>query len=105
MAEYIERSALLDDIKAEIENRGMGVVVGQTLRRFVSRQPDADVEPMRHGRCPVCSGEVPIIQDCDNGYSIEVEGEEMSVWDGDKCVAIFSIEYCPNCGAKMDADG
>ena len=28
----------------------------------------------------------------------------MSVWDGDKCVAIFSIEYCPNCGAKMDAD-
>lgn len=64
----------------------------------------SDVVLVRHGQCPVCSGEVPIIQDYDNEYSVDVEGEEMSVWDGDKCVAIFHIHYCPNCGAKIDLE-
>ena len=59
------------------------------------------VKAERDGRCPVCNGKVPIVQDCDKWYSIEIEGREMSVWDGNKCVAIFSIEHCPMCGRKL----
>lgn len=52
MAEHIERGSLLADISAAMDYRGMGVVVGQTLMRFVKRQPAADVAPVVHGwRC------------------------------------------------------
>ena len=56
------------------------------------------------GKCPVCSGRKDLFQDCYDGYSIEVdaEQEEMSIWQGDACLAVISINYCPNCGAKMD---
>lgn len=57
-----------------------------------------------HGRCPICSGQKILTQDCDNGYSVEVDAEfgEMSIWQGDTCLTVISIDYCPNCGAKLD---
>lgn len=60
--------------------------------------------PVARGKCPVCSGRKDLFQDYYNGYSIEVdaEQEEMSIWQGDACLAVISINYCPNCGAKMD---
>ena len=66
--------------------------------------PAADVAPVVHGRCPICSGRKILTQDCDNGYSVEVDAEQgdMSVWEGDTCLTVISIDYCPNCGAKMD---
>lgn len=83
MTEYIERDALLDDISAAVKHRGMGEIIGQTLMRYVKRQPAADVAPVVHGhkvddggfyaRCSQCDGVLPL---CAN--------------------------YCPNCGAKMD---
>ena len=50
MAEYIEREALLADFDAAAENNGMGYVIAQTLKRYVKRQPAADVAPVVHGR-------------------------------------------------------
>lgn len=72
--------------------------------RKVSDAPAADVAPVVHGRCPICSGRKILTQDCDNGYSVEVDAEqgEMSIWQGDTCLTVISIDYCPNCGAKMD---
>jgi hypothetical protein len=72
--------------------------------REVSDAPAADVVPVVHGRCPICSGRKILTQDCDNGYSVEVDAEqgEMSIWQGDTCLTVISIDYCPNCGAKMD---
>ena len=52
MTEYIERDALLDDISAAVKHRGMGEIIGQTLMRYVKRQPAADVAPVV--RCKVC---------------------------------------------------
>lgn len=71
--------------------------------REVSDAPSADVAPVVHGRCPICSGRKILTQDCDNGYSVEVDAEqgEMSIWQGDTCLTVISIDYCPNCGAKM----
>lgn len=53
--------------------------------------------------CPICSGEEVLAQDCDNGYSVEIDAEqsEMTIWQDDTCLAAISIEYCPVCGAKM----
>ena len=100
MAEYIERSALLDDIKAAIENRGMGVVVGQTLRRFVSRQPAADVAPVRHGKW-IVTKEFNDVLDMDvEKYTCSACGEYRLTASG----LSHATNYCPNCGAKMDAD-
>lgn len=53
MAEYIERDALLADISAAVKHRGMGEVIGQTLMRYVKRQPAADVAPVV--RCKDCA--------------------------------------------------
>ena len=52
MTEYIERDALLDDISAAVKHRGMGEIIGQTLMRYVERQPVADVAPVV--RCKDC---------------------------------------------------
>ena len=73
----------------------------EICRQFKNK---AAVVEVRHGECPICSGKKDIKQDCDNGYYVEVDREqrEMSVWLGDECLAVFSIDYCPNCGAKMD---
>lgn len=63
-----------------------------------------EVAPVWHGRCPVCSGQEVLAQDCDNGYSVEIDAEsqEMTLWNGDTCLAAISIDFCPNCGARMD---
>lgn len=70
---------------------------------FIDKEPAADVDPVRHGRCDVCSGKAVLTQDCYNGYSIEIDAEqqELSIWQGDKCLAYFHIDYCPSCGARM----
>ena len=91
MAEYIEREALLADFDAAVENNGMGYVVAQTLKRYVKRQPAADVAPVRHGRwywakdghckCSVCEQYATVKR------------------------LVVTTNYCPNCGAKMDLEG
>ena len=49
MAEYNDRDSILSDITAAVDHSGMGAVIGQTLMRFVKRQPAADVAPVVHG--------------------------------------------------------
>ena len=52
MTQYIEREALLDDIDAAMQNTGMGIIVGQALKRYVKRQPASDVSEVI--RCKNC---------------------------------------------------
>ena len=52
MAEYIKRETLIDDLTAAMDHRGIGQVIGQTLIRYVKRQPAADVAPVV--RCQDC---------------------------------------------------
>lgn len=87
MAEYIEREALIGDLTAAMDHRGMGQVIGQTLIRYVKRQPAADVAPVVHGRW----GDNGIPNSMLSGCSV----------CGFTCGA-YSFQYCPNCGAKMD---
>lgn len=108
MAEYIERKKLeeaFDNADPDVcesdmdwhSDWGFG---RENVRDVIRCVPAADVAPVVHGRYPICSGRN---QDCDNGYSVEVDAEqgEMPIWQGDTCLTVISIDYCPNCGAKM----
>lgn len=93
MAEYIDKTLLLSDIDAAVNNNGMGYVIGQTLKRYVKRQPSADVAPVVHGkwvekRCPITWGD----SDLDVYTVCSVCG----------CCSPGDTKYCPNCGAKMN---
>lgn len=59
MDDYIERDALLADISAAVKHRGMGEIIGQTLMRYVKRQPAADVAPVVHGHRVDDGGSMP----------------------------------------------
>ena len=94
MTEYIERDALLDDIYAAVRHRGMGEIIGQTLMRYVKRQPAADVALVVHGCFEPCFDEngnwrqgFAKCSNCGKEYYAQV---------------INHFGYCPNCGAKMD---
>ena len=110
MAECIEREALLHDIEQSVIYTAREKITSAEMRgahKIIERikcAPAADVAPVVHGRCPICSGRKILTQDCYNGYSVEVDAEqgEMSIWQGDTCLTVISIDYCPNCGAKMD---
>ena len=52
MPEYIERETLLDDIDAAMKNTGMGIIVRQTLKRYLKRKPASDVSEVI--RCKNC---------------------------------------------------
>lgn len=106
MAEYIDRAVYLSVLRAKAN---MAVLMDaapyfEKAAQMLEKLPAADVAPVVHGRCPICSGRKILTQDCDNGYSVEVDAEqgEMSIWQGDTCLTVISIDYCPNCGAKMD---
>lgn len=92
MAEYIEREALIGDLTAAMDHSGMGQVIGQTLIRYVKRQPAADVAPVVHGRW-------------EHGYYCYEPATQCSVCKvclakGHRAEKQFT--FCPNCGAKMD---
>lgn len=116
MAEYIKKWPVVDKLTA-LENelqqyKPFRPCESTMYRRIcdveieIGKMDAEDVAPVVHGRCEVCQGKSVITQDCDNGYSVEVDGDqsELSVWYGDRCLAVFSIDYCQNCGAKMDLE-
>ena len=96
MAEYIEREALIGDLTAAMDHRGMGQVIGQTLIRYVKRQPAADVAPVVHGwwihsRYEDCSEQFELVKCSQCNH----EAYAMAFY-------VVAGNYCPNCGAKMD---
>lgn len=101
MDEYIERGTLMRRIKeihcAECDSyhgvRCRACWVDDTLD-YIDSEPAADVAPVRHGRwvdnhCTAC-GMMPM-------------GDEMwEICDFEPPRFEKFMDYCPNCGAKMD---
>lgn len=98
MAEYIDREALMNQIKeihcAECDNynglRCRACWVDDTLD-YIDSEPAADVAPVRHGRWGTHSDRPDslICSVCKCGFDM---------WKHDP------HNYCPNCGAKMDGE-
>ena len=90
MAEYIDREKLLRDINHYHLSDGK-------FQHWVEVQQAADVAPVRHAKwvdnhCTAC-GMMPM-------------GDEM--WKNHDCEPpLFErfMDYCPNCGCRMDGDG
>ena len=104
--EYIERGALMEEIRKHIET------IGINAERLVARFAPADVEPVVRGKwtpnkrhagfmvCDQCRFGIPIntmvVMEC-NRRSDE---REFCVCAGD-----VELAYCPNCGAHMERSG
>jgi len=93
-AEYIEREAALDCFKCDLGKRDysisyQGAMVEAAFR--IIDIPAADVAPVVHGRWEESSDE--------DGTVCSVCGEDF--WSG--CF-VTPWNYCPNCGAKMEAE-
>lgn len=81
MYEYIEREALRDALYDADAITMNGVKI---LNQF----PPTDVSPVRHGRW-VC---------------VDTDNEQFFICNRCKRREYWESNYCPNCGAKMDAE-
>ena len=87
MAEYIEREAAMDIVR---RTSGDYAAAFAELRRL----PAADVAPVRHGRW-VYAKTYYDIDEC----NCSLCGQLMTTAIDKR------MNYCPNCGAKMDLEG
>lgn len=86
--DLISRSALLDALPKNDE------IFSFEVRRVICNAPAVDAEPVRHG-CEWCKGE----------YHTELSAHAVRYHTSDKSsVYVLDVNYCPNCGAKMDAE-
>ena len=93
MAEYIERKKLYNNLvllaKYETGERQHGILgCAETVRIF----PAAEVAPVRHGRW--------VHEHISEGYAWVMCSECEAVIH--KILINKRLNYCPNCGAKMD---
>jgi hypothetical protein len=107
MAEYIERRKVSNACYAVFEDvvkhprRLTAEEVRQTLLRFekaINSVPAADVAPVRHGRWVFDGSDFADIWKC------TACGEDW-YFEYDPRDAETLVNYCPDCGAKMDLEG
>ena len=82
---YVTRKAAYDK---EVVRRDM-----EAFCKFLQGRPTIDAEPVRHG-CEWCNGE----------YHTELSAHAVRYHTSDKSsVYVLDVNFCPNCGTKMDA--
>ena len=84
--EYISREAALNAIEETDTMCDLTPDAYDRARRYIERIPAADVAPVRHGKWVSCGGGKRTCSEC-NHFAFRVV-----------------CNYCPNCGAKMDAE-
>lgn len=97
MAEYIEREGLINKICSEKCRSEYGHCqkgrhddkIILCVCDFIILQPAADVAPVRHGLW-VC---------------VDTDNEQFFICNRCKRKEYWESKYCPNCGARMDAEG
>ena len=91
---YIEREKAIDEIDKWLDSVGY-VTVGKGLTSYgeligcLKDTPTADVVEVKHGKWD-------INRNCSVCGVYKFEELDADVW------ADWDIDYCPNCGAKMD---
>lgn len=112
MAEYIERDKIRESYEKITRSyvNGDAYIADWRLDEMIESIPAADVAPVRHGRWEWFEEWSPSTPDhsaeCDDcGWrcsecKTELEDTVGGYWD-DPCEEP-KLNYCPNCGAKMD---
>ena len=96
MAEYIERDKLLNDF--ELCNKQNPRWTPQRVKSLLVRANAADVVEAKHGRWEFDGSDFADIWKCTAcGVDWFFEYDPRS--------AETRVNYCPDCGAKMDGDG
>lgn len=85
MAEYIERDAVISDLEAAEKHGGMGMIIANTLKRYVKRVPSADVAPVV--RCKDCKF-YTILGKC------KVHSQEPDQYGPGHAVIMASDDFC-----------
>ena len=106
MAEYIEREALLKDLKNNAdykrECRYEQNIDIESLMNYLNKIPAADVVEVRHGeweKDPIA------IRDDGEIYDYRCSVCTARAHKGEYGNYDYITDYCPNCGAKMDGKG
>ena len=91
MTRLIEADALKDDIlKSAVMIDDRGIQTGYEIAiELIKRQPTIDAEPVRHGKWIGYAGTI--------GNECSVCGKWIDVLQG-----TAEMNYCPNCGARME---
>ena len=100
MADYIDRETVLKILEDHPAGTWRGYDVYsddvRAIMRQVDEQPAADVTPVRRGHW-VRVGNGTTCSECMQGL-LRINGKQ-SEW-----VDLSGMPYCPNCGAKMEAE-
>ena len=84
MADYINKQAFLDSMKRTDRY--------YNVKFDIENFPNADVAPVRHGHW-IDKGEYGVCTECG--------GRSGTQYDGVEPIPLM-MQFCPNCGAKMD---
>ena len=114
MPEYIDREALLAGLTAAAHRGGATQIVAEAMMRYVKLQPAADVAPVVHGRWVYKHrhrGGIRTYEGKDEmGETRRISVDERHEIDDPYCSECGKLNesdwlnYCPNCGAKMDGE-
>ena len=91
MAEYIKKEDIEQKIQGGLNNLVLGHDAIEVLG-MIYEMPTADVSPVRHGRW--------VHEHISEGYAWVICSECEAVIH--KILINKRLNYCPNCGAKMD---
>lgn len=96
MAEYIEREALISEIKTLPEQERIEYM---GIYDCIRSQHTADLAEVRHGKWTISEYEYLNCSECGHMHYTgmdSIKQAEQNLLDGEV------PNYCPNCGAKMD---
>lgn len=102
MTDYIRRDTLIEDIDEAVKHRGMGEIIGQTLKQYIFLQPAADVAEVVFARWEEADWREYDAQSCETIRYLKAAIVCTNCRCAFKKDALWSRNHCPNCGAKMD---
>ena len=100
MAEYIKRESIQKALKNVTDDPSCPLFLAAMIEQYIDQEPAADVVEVKHGKWIEVQKEniwndiVPVLECTACGkYTVGTRG------------IMTKSNYCPNCGAKMGAEG